>query len=95
MKKFTKAALAAKQIRSILKKEFPSTKFSVKSSNFSMGDCVDISWTDGASKDEVRKLISHFEHTKYNSTEDLFEPSNMREDIPQAKHIWYDRKISN
>ena len=50
---------AAKLLRAELAKAFPATKFSVRSSRFSMGEAIDISWTDGPSSDKVEKITSH------------------------------------
>jgi hypothetical protein len=43
----TSSALCASVIKKELKKVFPNTTFSVKSDNFSMGDAVNIYYTDG------------------------------------------------
>lgn len=50
----------AKEIRAILKANFPKTKFSVKSSRFSMGSSVNTSWTDGPTTAQVDELIGHY-----------------------------------
>lgn len=50
----------AKEIRAILKKEFPAVKFSVKSSRFSQGSSVDVSWVDGPTTDQVDTLIGGY-----------------------------------
>lgn len=94
MKNKTTAAQAASQIREILKKEFPKTKFSVTSENYSMGNSVNVDWTDGVSKRKVEKLISHYQYGKFNSMDDLYENTNNRKDIPQTKYLFCNRKIS-
>ena len=91
----TKAAQAAAQIREILKKEFPKTKFSVKSSNYSMGDSINVSWTDGVAEEKVKKLIGHYQYGDFNGMDDIYEYTNRREDIPQTKYLFCNRKISN
>ena len=50
----------AKEIRIVLKKEFPITKFSVTISRFSQGESVAISWTDGPMENEVRPLVKMY-----------------------------------
>lgn len=55
----------AKEIRSILKANFPGTKFSVKSSRFSMGESVDATWTDGPTRSQVDALIGGYGDTRY------------------------------
>jgi hypothetical protein len=91
----TKAAQAAAQIREILKKEFPTTKFSVKSDNFSMGDSVNVSWIDGVAPRKVEKLISHYQYGKFNGMEDIYECTNRRDDIPQTKWLSCNREVSD
>lgn len=54
----------AKEIRAILKKEFPATKFSVKCSRFSQGSSVETSWTDGPTTDQVDELIGHYGNSR-------------------------------
>lgn len=47
----------AKLIRQTLKAKFTGTKFSVRSSAFSGGTSVDISWTDGPTEKAVERAI--------------------------------------
>jgi len=54
-------AETAKLVRKALKKEFPNQKFSVRSSTYSMGASIDVSWTEGVAKDKVDKIIKQFE----------------------------------
>lgn len=51
----------AKLVRNALKEKFPSQKFSVRSSTYSMGASIDVSWEDGVASDEVNKVIKQFE----------------------------------
>lgn len=51
------AADRAKHIRTELKAMFPKTKFSVRSSNYSMGSEVYIHWTDGPTEEAVQNVI--------------------------------------
>lgn len=69
-RELTPAALTARVIRGELKKLFPSVKFSVRSSNFSMGDAVDVSWTDGPSSEMVNRIIKKYETTSFDSMTD-------------------------
>lgn len=87
-------AAAAKQIRQILKNAFPSTKFRVRSSGYSMGDSVDVDWTDGPTRDQVNKLVGHYQYGHFNGMEDIYEYSNSRKDIPQTKFLMLQRDIS-
>jgi hypothetical protein len=95
MKNKTQVAQASQQIKKILKKEFPKTKFSVKSSNYSMGDSINISWIDGVAERKVEKLICRYQYGNFNGMEDIYEYTNRREDIPQTKYLFCNRKISD
>jgi len=93
-RQLTSAALCAKEIRKILKENFPSIKFSVKSSNFSMGDSVNVGWTDGPASKSVEKLINHFQYGHFDGMTDMYEHSNSRDDIPQTKFLRCNRHLS-
>lgn len=76
----------AKEIRAILKKEFPAVKFSVKCSRFSQGSSVDTSWTDGPTTDQVDELIG-----KYGDSRSRFigtSRTHSRELVEQAIAAW-------
>ena len=94
MKNLTTAALCAKQIRTELKATFPTTKFSVTSENFSMGDAVRIKWTDGATEEKINNIVRKYQYGSFNGMEDIYEHTNSRDDIYQAKFIGTHREYS-
>jgi len=94
MRELTPAAHAAKQIRGILKSTFPNIKFSVKSSNFSMGDSVNVDYEDGPKSTDIKELISQYQYGHFNGMEDIYEHSNTNDDIPQTKFLHVNRNIS-
>lgn len=47
-------------VRKALKQSFPGVKFSVRSSRYSMGSSVYVSWTDGPTYSQVSEVIDHF-----------------------------------
>ncbi len=89
----TQAAEAAKAIREELKTAFPSITFRIKSRNFSMGDAVDVYYTNGVPVDQIRKITDKYEYGHFNGMEDIYEISNSRSDIPQAKYVHVQRNI--
>ena len=96
MKKMkTRHALAAKEIKKILKKEFPGIKFSVKSEGFANGSSVGVNWDNGPSTQQVEPHIKHFQYGHFNGMEDIYEYSNNREDIPQTKYLFCSRNITD
>lgn len=87
-------AAAAKQIRTILKKAFPKTKFRVVSDSYAGGDSVYIRWEDGPTDNAVKELTHHYQEGHFNGMEDIYEYSNDRDDIPQTKHVLRNRSFS-
>lgn len=90
----TQSALCAKAIKAELIKIYPSIKFEVRSENFSMGDAVRINYTDGPTTDEIEKITDKYQYGHFNSNEDIYENSNRRDDLPQAKYISVSRSMS-
>lgn len=90
----TASALAAKAIKKELKAKFPNIKFSVRSSNYSNGNSVDISYQNGVPQAEVEKVTKKYQYGHFDGMIDLYEMSNNRKDIPQAKFVMVSRSIS-
>ena len=65
-----RAAEAAKTIRGDLKRAFPDTKFSVRSSNFSQGHSVDVNYTDGPPLDAVEAIANHYGQRGFSGSDD-------------------------
>ena len=87
-------AAASAAIKEELQKTFPNIKFSVRSESFSMGDSVHISWADGVTAEQVKSISSKYQYGHFNGMEDIYESSNRREDIPQAKYVSESRNMS-
>lgn len=83
----TKSALCAREAKQLLKKQFPTIDFSVRSDNFANGNSVHISWNLGPTSDEVDKLVSKFQYGHFDGMTDMYEYSNDRKDINQAKYV--------
>lgn len=83
----TEAAKCANEIKQLLKKHYPTVKFSVKSDNFAGGNSVDVSWNLGPTSDEIDSLIRKYQYGHFNGMIDMYEHLNMRDDIPQAKYV--------
>lgn len=95
MKNLTEAARCAKQIKQELTKAFPKIKFSVKSKNYAGGDSVDIYWDNGPTTEQVEKYTDKYQEGHFNGMEDIYEYSNNRDDIPQAKYVFAKRELTN
>jgi hypothetical protein len=60
-RQYLSCAETAKLLRQALKESFPGVKFGVRSSTYSGGASIDISWTDGPTAEQIEKVSSRFE----------------------------------
>lgn len=91
MKTLTRHAETAKAIKALLKKEFPNIRFSVTSKRYSGGNNVDVRWNLGPTTETVDALIGKFQEGSFDGMIDLYEYTNSRTDIPQAKYVFAKR----
>ena len=87
------AAQTAAAIRKELKAAFPNTRFRVTSDNFAGGNAVRIGWVDGPSNEQVRELTDKYEYGHFDGMIDMYEYSNVRDDIPQVKYVTLQRRM--
>lgn len=71
------SAIVAKQIKAELKKQFPETKFSVRSSKYSLGQSIRVEWQDGPSTTEVENITSRFEQVRRDETGEILSGGNL------------------
>lgn len=90
----TDQVAAAKAIRKELKDAFPGVKFSVRSDSFAGGNSVDIRWIDGPKAADVEEITGKYQYGHFNGMIDLYEYSNRRDDLPQAKYVSANRQLS-
>lgn len=64
-------AETARFIRRALKREFPTTKFSVRSSSYSGGGSVRLLWTDGPTRKAVETVAKPYEGATFDPMIDL------------------------
>ena len=87
-------ALAAKQIRAELKKEFPSVKFRVIARTFSGGDSIRIEWKNSIPAQQVDNVVNKYAYGKFDGMTDYYDCTNVRSDISQVKYISIYREIT-
>lgn len=82
------AALAAQLIRKELK--LANIKASVTSKNYSGGDSIDIDMIDMTpeTKKIADKICNKYQYGHFDGMNDIYEYSNSRTDIPQAKFVF-------
>lgn len=61
----------AKIVRELIKKEFPETKFSVRSKSYSGGSSIDVDWEDGTSTKKVEALVGKYHGADFDGMIDL------------------------
>lgn len=61
----------ARIIRKELKTKFPETKFSVRSSKYSMGSSIHINWDNGPTEDQIKKIVRKYESKDFDGMIDL------------------------
>lgn len=93
-KQKSQAAQCAAAIKMELKVAFCATKFSVRSDIFAGGDAVDIDYTDGVCIEKVINITEKYQCGHFNGMNDIYEYSNKRTDLPQAKYVHAHREIS-
>lgn len=93
-KTLSPAARAAKAIREELKGLFPTVKFSIRSRRFSMGNSVEISWTDGPTDKEVSEVVGKYEAGSFDPMQDMYVYDNRNNGLPQAKYVNTQRTLS-
>lgn len=92
----------AAAIRKLLKAQYPSTKFSVKTERGSMVSSVRISWTDGPTKHAVGSLVGSFEAGKFDGMTDSYDYDHDHvlmidgaQYTPGCRYVFCEREISD
>ena len=87
-------ARCASAIRRLLKQQYPTVKFSVRSEIYSGGDAVRIEYTDGPPTEAIDRLVRQYEAGTFDGMIDLYEYNNSNPDLPQVKYITTHRSYS-
>jgi len=64
-------AETARLVRTALRAAFPAVKFSVRSSSYSMGSSVDVSWTDGPLSAAVDEVVRAYAGAGFDAMQDM------------------------
>lgn len=65
--------VAARNMRALLKAAYPSVKFSVKTQQYSGGNSISVTWTDGPTDDAVGAIVNRFKHGSFNGMDDSYD----------------------
>lgn len=69
--KYLSCAETAKLVRTALHKKFPEVKFSVRSSVYSGGASIDVSWVLGPTAKEVEHIAKQYESSDFDGSIDM------------------------
>lgn len=93
---------AAKRIRLELKVNFPGVKFSVRTETYSMGNAINIGWTDGPETKAVNAIVKKYEYGRFDGMTDSSSVEDTLVPMPDgeirilggAKHVFTRREVS-
>jgi len=90
------AALTAKKIKERLTTLYPRVKFSVTSDTFSMGNSVDIRWTDGPTSDAVNAITKQYQYGNFDGMTDSYDYTGIDPALgcDGAKYVHCNRRTS-
>ena len=98
MKKYLTVTETAKLVRTALKEAFPGIKFSVKSSSYSGGASINVSYKDGPTVAQVKSIVSCFEGAYFDGMTDYkgyrYNQINGEEVSFGADYIFVRRELS-
>ena len=96
-RQLTGAALTAKVIKKRLTTLYPQVKFSVRSDVFSMGNSIDIRWTDGPMQKSVEAVTGQYQRGSFNCMTDMYEHVGINPSLgcEGAKYVECHRTISS
>lgn len=88
---------AAKNMRIQLAEAFPGIKFSVKSSRYSGGDSINVSWIDGPCGRQVDEIIKRYSAGSFDGMEDIYNysPDAWNDAFGDAKYVFSQRENSD
>ena len=89
--------IAAKNMRIELKRAFSGVKFSVRSRSFSMGDAIDVRWTDGPTSKQVNAIIHKYSGGSFNGMDDsyTYESTAWTDAFGDSKYVHAQREFSD
>jgi hypothetical protein len=93
---YSTAAHGAKNLRIELKRAFPGVKFSVRSSVYSGGDSIDVSWADGPPLEAVKAISDKYQEGDFDGMNDIYESRRAAwpEVFGGAKYVMEQRRES-
>lgn len=72
--KYLRTGEVSRNLKAVLKHEFPGVKFSVTSDSFSGGDSATVKWEDGPTHEAVNRIVDAFQINRPDYTGDYWDP---------------------
>jgi hypothetical protein len=85
---------AAKLIRNDLKAAFPGIKFRVVTSRYSMGNSINVYWTDGPAYYVVTEMLAKYEDGDFDGMDDSYTYRPNPDNTPRTKYLFCNRELS-
>jgi hypothetical protein len=88
---------ASKNVKIELQRAFPKVKFSAKTSRFSMGDSLRVSWIDGPTTEQVKAIADKYSGGSFDGMQDLYtyERGAWTDSFGDSKYVSCDRSYSD
>jgi len=88
--------VAAKNMRAELKRAFPGVEFAVRTSKYSGGDSVRVSWTDGPTREQVDQIAKKYAGGSFDGMTDCYDykSSPWTEVFGSTKYVFCEREYS-
>jgi len=96
-KKIDRLNAASKNAKAELKAAFPGIKFSVKTSRFSGGDSMYVSWIDGPNTAQVDAIVNKYKSGNFDGMTDCYDynTTDWNEAFGDAKYVSTSREYSD
>lgn len=95
-KQLTEVAQCAKLIREELKRDYPTIKFTVRSENYSMGNSIDVSFSDRYDLlKEIEDKLNKYQDGKFDGMTDCYDYSPNPHNLPRTKFLFIKCEVSN
>lgn len=94
-KQLTEVAQCAKLIREELKRDYPTIKFTVRSENYSMGNSINVNFTNRYDLlKEVEAKLNKYKDGKFDGMTDCYDYSPNPNNLPRTKYLFVKCEIS-
>lgn len=85
---------AAKNIRLLVGFHFPRTAFKVHSSRYSMGNNINVSWTNGPTSEMVQEILPDFESGSFDGMTDYYNYNGEPHPFGETKYLSLNRHLT-